>query len=200
VRHPWIRPVLAIAVCLGIAHGAGAVVIHDEAVNGDLSNNRLAPTVLNLGFGVNSIIATSQTGDLEYYSIVLPAGGALVAINVTAYSQADIAFIAVQSGAIFTEPNAGANPANLLGYAHFGVSNGTLGTDILDNMGQGPWPGPAPIGFVPPLAPGTYTFWTQQTGPLATAYQLDFIVPEPGTFGLLALGLAALGLRRRTPR
>ena len=187
------------AFALVLAHGASAVVIHNEAVNGDLSGNRLAPTVLNASFAVNSIIATSSPGDLEYYSITIPAGSQLIAINVTAYSNNDIAFIAVQSGPIFTEPNVGPNVANILGYSHFGKSNGTFGTDILDNMGQGPFPGPLPIGFIPPLPAGTYTFWTQQTGPAAT-YQLDFVVPEPGTFGLVALGLAALGLRRRTPR
>ena len=45
---------------------AGAAVLFNEAVGGDLSSNRLAPTQLLLSPGVNSIVATSAASDREY--------------------------------------------------------------------------------------------------------------------------------------
>jgi len=115
---------------------SGAVVLHDEAANGDLSNNRLVPTELFPAVGTNSIIATSVFGDREYFSLTLPAGTRLAAINLVSFSTADLAFIAVQSGATFTEPPTGANVAKILGYTHFGPDGGATG-DILDDMGMG---------------------------------------------------------------
>src|SRR5262245_14712512 len=188
------------AFLLLLASPSGAVVLHDEASDGDLSNDRLAPTELFPTVGTNSIIATSKFGDREYFSLTLPAGTRLTAINLVSFSTADLAFIGVQSGSTFTEPPTGANVANILGYTHFGPDGGATG-DILDDMGTGA----GSIGFVPPLPGGTYTFWAQQlNGP--TTYQLDFVlapvpVPSIGPWGLVALmslvgGIGTLGTRR----
>ena len=188
-----------LALSLLLAPAAGAVVLHNEAVNGDLSNNRLAPTALLPGVGTNSIIATSAGLDREYFRLTLPPGSSLTAINLVSYSTADVAFIAVQSGATFTEDPNAPNVANILGYTHFGPGLGGATGDILDDMGTGP----GAIGFVPPLPTGTYTFWAQQLqGP--TTYQLDFVltaapVPSISAWGVVALMglLGAIGLRVR---
>ena len=82
--------------------------------------------------------------------------------------------------------------ANLLGWVH--LSSSLLGTDVLDNIGTGP----GAIGFLPPLGPGTYSFWLQQTGGSLTTYGLDLVVvPEPTAAALLALGLLGLAASRR---
>ena len=169
----------------------------DESINGDLSGDRLNPTVLNLTTGNNTITATSSAPDLEYYRVNLPPGTRLTSITLTQFTTATtFSFIGVQSGPTFTEPPVGTNAANLLGWTHFGTT--LLNTDILDNMGQAV---PA-IGFTPPLGNGTYTFWSQETSANPTTYRLVFAVSAPAVPGfgpayaaLLVIGLAWFGVR-----
>ncbi len=185
---------ISIAVFLGLIAPAAATVIHDESVNGDLSNDRLNPTGYTLSAGTNTLIATSVSGDREYVRLSVPAGLQLSSIiNVSYQGQDGTAFIGVQNGSTFTEPPTGTNVANLLGYTHFGTGPGTVGTDILDNMGTGA----GAQGFTPPLPSGNYTYWIQQTGTSAATYQFDFnVTPEPMSAMLFGLAGGAL-LRRR---
>lgn len=169
---------------------------YDEGMDGDISGNQLAPTSIGLDPGSNTITATSVSGDREYFTVSVPAGFQLSALMVVSYTSVDpVAFIGVQNGTTFTEPPTGTDPANLLGYAHFGT--GHVGTDILDDIGAG-------VGsqtFTPPLGAGNYTFWAQQTGTNASTYTLDLqLTPVPvgapalsaGATLLLAMGLGLL--------
>lgn len=173
---------------------AAADILHDEAVHGDLSGDRFNPTAYTIGAGTHSVIAASISGDLEYLRLTIPAGQSLSAIVLAAYTGLDqTAFIGVQSGPTFTEPPNLPNPANLLGWTHFGPNFGHVGTDILDDIGMGL----GAIGFTPPLPEGVYTFWIQQTGQSVSMYQLDFvIVPAPAAAPAL-IGLVGLVARRR---
>jgi hypothetical protein len=167
---------------------------YNEAVNGDLSGDASAPTVLHLDPGANPVSATSVAGDIEYFTFTVPIGFKLTAINLTSYANGNLSFIAVQRGTVFTELPSNPNVANLLGWTHFGSGNGTIGTDILDNMGAGS----GAQGFVPPLGPGNYVFWAQEASGTPVSYTLSFQLtgfPAPATTPVTTLALAAgLGL------
>ncbi len=166
----WLALLMAL-FCL--PHTAYADSSYDEGDDGDLSGNRTAPTALSLSAGQNRLVATSVQGDLEYVAITLPPGGQLEQLVVTTFASTDlIAFVGLQAGAQFTEPNTGTDVSKLLGYAHFGPGANNVGTDILDDMGTGA----GAIGFTGPLTGSVYTLWLQQAGTAVTTYTLDLFV------------------------
>lgn len=175
---------------------ASAQVIWDEAVSGDLSDDRMAPTSLTLNLGVNGLLATTGPIDIEYVHFHIPAGMQLDAIIPISYAGQDqVAFIGVQAGSVFTEPATGTNVGNLLGWALWGPGVGNMNTNILPAIGSGA----GAQGFTGPLTGSDYTFWIQNTGDTMT-YRLDFntsVVPEPFTITGLAFGGLALVRKRR---
>ncbi len=185
---------LAFLGVLVLALPASAVSIHDEAVDGDLSGAAGTPTSLVFGPGVNSVSGTTIVGDLDYLTFGVAPGYSLSQVILAAFTSTDdLGFIAIQTGSVFTEPAGAPNPANLLGYTHFGSGiPAAPGTDILDDLGLGA----GSIGFAPPLGADSYAVWIQQTGAQTIGYRFDFVVvPEPATGVLLGLGLVALAIR-----
>lgn len=174
---------------------------YSEGVSGDLSGDRLAPTSLVAVLGSNPLSGSTIQGDLDYLRITLPGGLQLASLVLDSVTSTDeLAFIAVQQGTTFTVTPATATASALLGYTHFGsglaAGGATVGNDMLDDMGVAAFA----IGFVPPLGASDYTFWIQQTAAQAFAYSLNFVVvPEPGTFALLGLGLLSLVWTRGRP-
>jgi hypothetical protein len=181
---------------LGCALYSPAAVIWNEAVDGDLSNNRLAPTTLNLPGGIDVIQASTSGGDREYMTLIIPTGCKLDRLVLTGYQSADVrAFIGIQRGSTFTEDPNSANVANLLGYAHFGPGANPVGTDLLPLLGTAP----GAQGFSGPLLQGTFTYWVQQLG-AKTDWEMQWhisAIPEPATMVSLAMGSFALAARRR---
>jgi hypothetical protein len=179
------------------AQAASAATVWSESVNGEFSSNRLVPTNVGvLAVGTNTILGSTTSGDLDYFTFTVPASAFFTQMNLAAYGASNLAFIAIQSGAVFTEAPATVNPANLLGYAHFGAPH--VGTDLLDDMATSNLLIPAAQGFSVPLAPGSYVFWVQQANPSPSSYTWDVVVvPEPSVAVLLGAGLAALALSRR---
>lgn len=148
-------------------------ILYDEAITGDLSNDRTQPTTLTLTVGGNIISGATVRRDREYFNVNVPLGQELQAILLTDYQSADeIAFVGVQKGLEFTEPPSGTVVSNLLGWTHFGPSIEPVGADLLDNMGQGE----GALGFTGTLSAGDYTFWLQQTGVTTTTFAVNFVM------------------------
>lgn len=188
---------LLAAVFPNLATGA----VYDEAVNGDLSDNHLAPTLFLLDVGSNLLSASSVTtpfiADAEYFTAVVPAGSELTEIRLTRYVSDDPrAFLGFVAGtSIATGPNS-TGAGDLLGYYHFGSNAIPLGTDFLDDMALAF----GAQGFTRPLPAGSYTFWAQQTGSQVSDYTFDFVVtaiPEPSALAMILLPGLALFRRRR---
>ncbi len=174
---------------------ASAQFAYDELVDGDITDDRFNPLVLNAADGVNVLSGTVVDGDRDYFTFTVPAGSELVAINLTDYVSPDFAaFLGVQAGATFTVDPDLPDPGPLLGYVLYGPM--TLGTDILDDMGAGF----GAIGFTGALPEGQYTFWNQQTGPDLTSYTMEFVIrviPAPASAALLGAGGLLAARRRR---
>ncbi|HVU88474.1 MAG TPA: PEP-CTERM sorting domain-containing protein [Pirellulales bacterium] len=187
-----------LALCA--ATSTAAATVWNESINGDLSNDRLAPTAIAVAVGSNDVIGSvvGNPSDLDYFTINVPTGDELSQLVLESFTSTDQrGFIGVQHGTTFTESASAPNVANLLGWTHFGPGAGNVGLDILPGMGQGP----GAQGFTAPLAAGSYTFWVQQLGAL-TNYDFNFVVkatPEPATWGmaLVAAGFCVLGAAHR---
>lgn len=174
---------------------AGAAVVHDEALAGDLADDGLLPTLLSLAPGSNQVFGTTGfigTGlDRDYFTLTVPAGTVLSKIVLLPGSEVAIgvSFLGLQAGNAFTIPPDTATAAGMLGWTHY-TDPGPGGTDLLPAMSM---PNLGSSGFESPLAAGAYSFWVQDFDGLAT-YGFDFVVtPLPGSVPLLLSGLALLG-------
>ena len=118
---------------------------HDESIDGDLSNDPSNPTTILTTIGSNLISLSSIAGEDDYFTITIPAGSTLSAINLTSFSSSNVGFLAVQAGTSFS-----ASPAiaDLLGFDHI---NETL-EDKLPILGASSALGT--IGFTGPLPAG----------------------------------------------
>ena len=208
------------AVCALLAAApAKATTIYNEAVSGDLSNDKAAPTALTLKPGFNSVIGTvagfpqfGGTDPQDWVSFTIPTGFVMTSyVNSKYGSTDDQGFTGFQLGSSFSGDEFLA--PSYAGYAHFGtaannpdgnpVSSSTVGVNLLPLMAD-PSFAPGTTGFTPPLAAGTYTFLIQQGDPVTTGYRFNMTVrsvsvPESGSsLCLLGMGgLATLALRRR---
>jgi len=173
---------------------------YNEAFDGDMSNNGLAPTALALDPGSNpvqgffGISPVPDVADLDYLKVLVPNGHRLSGITLVSLSQGGAnSFLGVQSGPQFTLPPTATDPTPLLGWSH--IFKSQTGSNLL----------PA-LGFPGGLAAGSYTFWINETDKSeAWSYAFDFqtsAIPEPsvGVIVIVGLGLLAIGTSVRRKR
>ena len=173
---------------------AAAATIWNEGVDGDLSSVRTSPTKLALSTGSNLITGSTVAGDVDFFTVSVPADTWFTHLTLVSYVSADdLSFLAIQLGPIITDTT---SAASLLGWIHPNAA--FVGSDILDNLGASNIPPNPAIGFTPPLPAGTYAMWAQQLQAQVVSYSFDLIVvPEPSVAALLAFGLCGLAIARR---
>lgn len=188
------RALIALAACAGTAH---ASIVYDEAVDGDLSNDRFNPTAFNLTEGVSVftmdvIDSDSPNGDLDYFTVSIGAGLSIDSVTLVSSTNPiggfdPTAFIALQLGTQVTVDPAAPDPSPLAGFVI--GSPPTIGTNILPDLAGASGP---------TLGAGDYSLWVQQTGADLTRVTLSFnVVPAPGFASALGcVGLLAARRRR----
>jgi hypothetical protein len=215
------KSLFAAAICALFATAPAKAIIYSEAVSGDLSDDKAAPTPLTLTPGFNSVSGTvagfppEGTDPQDWVSFTIPAGFMMISYVNARYDAGDgQGFTGFHSGSSFPAGvDSEFDPANYTGYAHFGTAaqnpdgnpnaSSTVGVNLLPLMAD-PNFAPGTSGFTPPLGAGTYTFLIQQGDPSITGYRFNMTVrpvaaPEPGSslFFLSIGSLAILALRPR---
>lgn len=177
----------------------------NEAVDGDLSNDGLAPSAVTLAVGVSMVSGTTGRAvaggpvDRDYFTIVVPAGHVLDSMilqdGVSVVGGGS--FLGLAAGPQVTVPPTATTAAGLLGWTVY--SDGNIGSDMLAAMSVAAL---GSSGFEVPLPAGAYSFWVQETGVGVAAYSFAFTIsavpeisPALGLLGGLAL-LAAVRRRR----
>ena len=161
---------------------------YDEAVDGDLSEDNLAPTIIGVATGDNLVTATHQgeidPDDRDFFTITIEEGHILTAITLNSYEGGDeAAFIGLYAGSTFDadidglETDPSINPADegVLGGLVYGAES--VGTNILPLMGD------IGLGFDDTLPAGEYTFWLNQNGPTSTS-SFNFFIEQASVLSI----------------
>ncbi len=141
-----------------VTYPVGAAVLWDESVDGDLSDLKTVPTVVDVGFDSTVVAGTVGPGaEDDVFSFVVPPGVALDSVVLLDYSSStNTTFFGIDDQATY---------AARFGSINFGI--GDVGTDILPAMGA------SRGNFTPPLTSGTYSFWLDEDQ-TAEPYSLQF--------------------------
>src|SRR5688572_9116841 len=97
-----------LAVALILVGPAKAVPVYNETIDGDFSNNRGAPTVVNFGLGENDVFgqtgSTSGVTDRDYFTFTVPVGSVLVSLTVlnSSLTAGGATFLGLQAGNVIT--------------------------------------------------------------------------------------------------
>jgi hypothetical protein len=172
-----------------MAQSTGSARLWDEAVDGPLSPDESAPTILSLKGGSNIIAGEVAANVDDHFSFRVPKGYGLMYIVLEDYESAEpLAWMGLQEGDVWAAGNdSGANVAGILAEQYFGAAN--VGLSLLSTY---PWPPPGvywPSGSwpgynlgAPPVGQDTtYTVKIEQRGTRSN-YRLDFFLvglPDP---------------------
>lgn len=194
-------PLRAFIVCLICAQAVAAQAVSlDEAVVGDFSNNRFAPTAFPLDFSgptpghnvLSGTLGATGTADRDYLRVVVPEGFFWTELRVgnQTTTGGTGSFIGLAAGGVVPVAPEAASAAGLIGWWLYRTAD--RGTDILDNMAVA---ASGSSGFARPLPAGEYGLWLQELAPGSYPYRFNFIlspVSEPSAMLLLLSGLLAL--------
>ncbi len=180
---------IAIAGLGGVAMAAD----WNEAIDGDLSTDTLAPTFIEFAFGANMIVGDAGGIDnWDVFSFTIAAGQSLESVILD-----DWKGVRTNGGITPTTPIYFASGSSwggpfsgepLLGGSQ--MRAGTIGTDLL--IGGG-----ATDAVGGPLGPGDYVVAINESIPGHT-YSLSFnVVPGPGALSVVGVGGLVLVRRRR---
>jgi hypothetical protein len=169
------KPLAILALLAVVALPVQAGVVHNEAVNGDLSSDPANPTPINFVPGGNTIIGTVTNAggadQRDYITFTIGANLRLIILNLVAFAPNNIVFAAFNSGTTSFIPSITTDPQFLSGI-HMNAN--LVGTDILpefvsNNVTSNALPAPE-------LGPGSYCFLIQQTNTTLTSYTLEFVL------------------------
>jgi len=130
----------ALAALVTLTGTAGAAVLHEESVDGDLSNDQTKPTALVLASGSNDLIGTTgitlDGTDRDFATLVVPTGHRLDAMVLLAGTlpAGGVSFVALQQGSMLTTGATAPNPAVLLGWMHYATAD--IGNNLLPEIGS----------------------------------------------------------------
>ena len=184
------RTALLLALSAGVASSALAASTYDEGIDGPLSNDPLAPTVLDFSAGDNFVTGvtlgsgTPPSDGFDVFQFDIEAGETLTSIFLTAYDPAT----GGTSGFNFST---GAAASQIGAFVIFGPGAGgaNVGVDFLANDLNGGVPGAQ--------GAGTYFMEVREFGGPEATWTLNFVVvPAPASAGVLAMG-GLLAVRRR---
>lgn len=174
----------------------GAVFTYDEILDGDISDNYLAPLLLTPGTGSSVLKGTVVDGDRDLFTLVIASGLRLDSLRLLSYvtdseNPENLSYMMSQPGTTLSSPPS-SDFVDSVGYVGFG--KWAEGRNILGTITAGP-----PYDYVSTLGPGSYAFWINETGP-TSGYQFQFnvsAIPEPSATLCLLPILATLLHRRR---
>jgi hypothetical protein len=184
---------------------ASFAATYDESTDGDLSNDRLNPTLFQLSYGTtspngiagNNVVNGSvgrvgSTIDRDYLHIIVPTDFVWSELRVGNQTQvgSNSSFIGLSAGSSMPLDPAAQSATGLLGFKLYNLDD--RGQDILDDMGVSQ---NGSSGFNTPLSAGSYTLWIQELAPGNFNYRFNLIltpVPEPESYAMLLVGLAII--------
>jgi len=163
-----------VLLLVALAVPAGAAVVHNETVNGDLSSNAAAPTALVFAVGGNIVTGTVSnpgTPDRDYLTFTIPLGQILISLNLITFTPNNLGFAAFNLGATSFVPSV-ATAANFLAGIH--PSGLDVGNDLMPLFVSSSVTGNSLSSAN--LPPGTYSFLIQQTNNIVQSYSLEFVI------------------------
>lgn len=186
------------AIVASVFAGPLSAATYFESVQGDLSDDYVAPTAIILGTGSNRLVGSLAGGeaDLDLFTLQVLAGSSITAINILGYTGGgNGSFLGLQFGSELSQnPTPSDEFFAPIGYAIITAADAAATRNVLGTITVGP-----PFFGAATLPAGTYAGWLNETG-AASTYDIEVVVttvPEPSALMLIAVAGAATAARRR---